>query len=122
MRRPIIHRPRHVSAAMVRKALALMQREASAPQPRQPPVHVLPRSSRPPPTPILRNSSARLVSAIDPNFPVFGTPTTASVRQNFQAAVDEIEALQITKLDLAGGAMSGPIVFTATQRIDGGTF
>jgi hypothetical protein len=121
--RAIVHRPRHVSAAMVRKALIAMQRDAPAPQPRQPPVRVPRRSpARPPPELILRNAPARLASAIDPSFPVFGTPTTASVRGNFAAARDEIEELQDGKLSLTGGTMSGPIVLAATQRIDGGTF
>ncbi len=35
-----------------------------------------------------------MTSAIDPTKPEFGTPTTQSVRDNFQAAHDEIEALQ----------------------------
>lgn len=33
-------------------------------------------------------------SQIDPTVPVSGTPTTASVRANFQTAADEISALQ----------------------------
>src|SRR5262249_7844674 len=35
-----------------------------------------------------------MVSMIDPSVPVFGSPTTASVRQNFLIAKQEIEALQ----------------------------
>lgn len=35
-----------------------------------------------------------MTSAIDPTKPVTGNPTTQSVRDNFQAAKDEIEALQ----------------------------
>lgn len=35
-----------------------------------------------------------MTSAIDATKPVFGTPTTASVRANFSAAKSEIEALQ----------------------------
>jgi hypothetical protein len=67
---------------------------------------------------VLRN--VPYVSNIDPTFPVFGSPTTASVRDNFAAAQSEIEALQAGKLDLSGGAMTGPIDFIPTQRIDGG--
>lgn len=33
-------------------------------------------------------------SMIDPTLPVYGNPTTESVRQNFQIAADEITALQ----------------------------
>jgi hypothetical protein len=61
-------------------------------------------------------------SQIDPQYPVYGTPTTQSVRDNFQAAKDEIETLQLAKLDLAGGTMTGPIVFVQDQIIDGGFF
>jgi hypothetical protein len=108
---------------MVRKALAVMRRNAPVPQPRPPPVRV-PRNSPPrqAPTPILRNAPATMVSAIDPSFPVFGTPTTVSVRGNFAAAKDEIEDLQASKLGLDGGTMTGPIVFAPGQIIDGGTF
>lgn len=35
-----------------------------------------------------------MTSAIDPTKPVFGTPTTQSVRDNFSAAKSEIESLQ----------------------------
>jgi len=35
-----------------------------------------------------------MTSQIDPTAPVYGTPTTASVRANFQTAHDEISALQ----------------------------
>lgn len=42
----------------------------------------------------LSNMPPARISAIDPAFPVFGNPTTASVRGNFAAAKDEIEALQ----------------------------
>ena len=61
-------------------------------------------------------------SAIDPTFPEFGAPTTESVRNNFAAAQGEITALQDGKLDLAGGTMTGDIVFTPTQIVDGGFF
>lgn len=44
-----------------------------------------------------------MTSAIDPTLPVTGAPTTASVRDNFQHAKDEIEALQtsVTALQTA---------------------
>lgn len=70
----------------------------------------------PPPEPELR------VSNINPAFPVFGTPTTASVRGNFAAARTEIEQLQDGKLNLSGGTMTGQITLTDDQLIDGGTF
>jgi hypothetical protein len=63
-----------------------------------------------------------MASLIDPSVPVYATPTTLSVRQNFEAAKTEIEDLQDGKLDLTGGPMSGPILFTPVQPIDGGTF
>lgn len=63
-----------------------------------------------------------VISQIDPAFPVFGNPTTASVRSNFAAAKSEIEELQDGKLDLAGGVMTGPIVFVPAQDVDGGQF
>ncbi len=62
------------------------------------------------------------ISGINPVFPVYGTPTTVTVRDNFQAAKDEIEELQNDKLDLAGGVMTGPITFADNQLIDGGAF
>lgn len=67
-------------------------------------------------------SNQPYASAIDPQFPVYGNPTTQSVRDNFQAAKDEIEALQLGKLDLSGGTMSGVIGFVPNQPVDGGTF
>lgn len=39
-----------------------------------------------------------MTSAIDPSKPVFGNPTTASVRNNFQHAKDEIEQLQAGRI------------------------
>jgi len=69
---------------------------------------------------LLRNTPR--ASQINPAYPVFGDPTTASVRDNFTAARDEIEALQTDKLDLAGGTMTGVIVFVDEQDIDGGVF
>jgi hypothetical protein len=38
--------------------------------------------------------SDAMTSQIDPTVPIYGDPTTASVRQNFQTAADEITALQ----------------------------
>ena len=35
-----------------------------------------------------------MVSAIDPTVPIYGAPTTGSVRDNFAVAKSEIEALQ----------------------------
>jgi hypothetical protein len=57
-----------------------------------------------------------MVSNVNPAYPVAVSPTTASVRGNFQAAHDEISALQTSdaaKLPLAGGTMTGPIVLAA---------
>jgi len=62
------------------------------------------------------------ISAIDPQYPVYGTPTTQSVRDNFAAAKSEIEALQGGKLDLTGGTMSGAIGLAVGQILDGGSF
>lgn len=55
-----------------------------------------------------------MVSQIDPTVPVFGTPTTASVRANFLTAANEISALQQETasapfLPLSGGRMQGPM-------------
>jgi hypothetical protein len=54
------------------------------------------------------------MSNIDPTVPIEGTPTTASVRGNFQVAKSEIDALQAQTsgapfLSLAGGTMTGPM-------------
>jgi hypothetical protein len=57
-----------------------------------------------------------MTSAINPANPVYGSPTTQSVRDNFQHAHDEITALQAaipTLLPLGGGTMTGPIVLAA---------
>lgn len=56
-----------------------------------------------------------MTSQIDPTVPIFGTPTTESVRNNFQIAHDEITALQAALaaapfLSLAGGTMTGPLI------------
>jgi hypothetical protein len=61
------------------------------------------------------------VSQINPIYPVYGTPTTVTVRDNFAAAKAEIEELQDGKLDLSGGMMTGPIFFAPGQIVDGGT-
>jgi hypothetical protein len=62
------------------------------------------------------------MSRIDPTKPVFGNPTTASVRDNFAIAKSEIEGLEASKaprtelanyLPLAGGVMTGPITLAA---------
>jgi hypothetical protein len=74
------------------------------------------------PLPATGAITMRQVSGIDTTVPIFGRPTTESVRNNFQIAKDEIEDLQNSKLDLAGGTMTGPIVLVATQIIDGGSF
>jgi Chaperone of endosialidase len=55
-----------------------------------------------------------MTSQIDPTVPVQGTPTTASVRSNFQIAKDEISALQVATngapfLPLAGGSLAGAV-------------
>jgi hypothetical protein len=57
-----------------------------------------------------------MVSNVNPAFPIAVSPTTASVRDNFQAAYDEISALQTgvaAALPRAGGTMTGPIVLAA---------
>ena len=62
------------------------------------------------------------MSAIDPSKPVFGNPTTLSVRENFGFAKAEIEALDAGKADrtqltaylpLAGGTMTGALTLAA---------
>jgi hypothetical protein len=55
-----------------------------------------------------------MTSGIDSTKPVEGSPTTASVRLNFQTTKQEIEALQIAAqgapfLSIAGGSMTGPM-------------
>jgi hypothetical protein len=66
-------------------------------------------------------ASAR-ASQINPDYPIYGTPTTVTVRNNFAAAKKEIEDLQDEKLDLSGGMMTGLIFFADGQVFDGGTF
>jgi hypothetical protein len=60
----------------------------------------------------------RMTSQIDPTKPIFGTPTTQSVRDNFSRAASEITALQngMTNapfLPLAGGALGGALLLAA---------
>jgi hypothetical protein len=55
-----------------------------------------------------------LTSQIDDTLPVYGNPTTASVRANFATAKQEISALQAATtggpfLPLAGGHLTGPM-------------
>lgn len=50
-----------------------------------------------------------MVSMIDPSRPVFGEPTTASVRLNFQAAYTEISALQALIAGGVGGTGAGSV-------------
>src|SRR5436305_5308950 len=55
-----------------------------------------------------------MTSGIDATKPIEGSPTTASVRLNFNTARQEIDALQIAAqgapfLSLAGGSMTGPM-------------
>ena len=52
-----------------------------------------------------------MVSNIQPSYPVAVTPTTQSVRDNFQAAHDEITALQAAPptLPISGGTLTGPL-------------
>lgn|SRR5215471_4632233 len=54
-----------------------------------------------------------MTSMIDPTVPLFGTPTTASVRQNFIIAKREIEALQ----GAVAGVRPPPITFNAGGNI-----
>ena len=49
-----------------------------------------------------------VTSQIDPTVPVFGAPTTASVRNNFLIAKNEIEALQVQIGSGGGGSGFGP--------------
>lgn len=60
-----------------------------------------------------------MTSAIDPSVPVTGTPTTASVRANFQHAYDEIIALQ-NAIPLA--STTPPIMDAAAAVGVGGTW
>lgn len=64
-----------------------------------------------------------MASAINPAYPEFGNPTTESVRDNFQAAKSEIEALQADTAALAGDVNAlEPIITTGAFTVDfGGT-
>jgi hypothetical protein len=58
-----------------------------------------------------------MVSAIDTTLPVYGNPTTQSVRNNFSTAKSEISALQTATvggpfLPIAGGTVTGPVTFS----------
>ena len=53
-----------------------------------------------------------MASAIDPSKPIVGTPTTASVRDNFAAAKAEIEALQ-GQLSALIDSFANPAIITA---------
>ena len=60
-----------------------------------------------------------MVSAINPNNPIYGAPTTVSVRNNFTSAKSEIEALQSNSiltggpyLQLTGGTINGNLTVT----------
>src|SRR5215831_13249068 len=59
-------------------------------------------------------------SNIDASKPIVGSPTTESVRDNFQAAKSEIEDLQSTKAQRAGD-LSGSATSTTVSRIQGRT-
>jgi hypothetical protein len=63
-----------------------------------------------------------MVSAINDNYPVQGNPSTASVRDNFTKAKNEITQLQanlanvllnMPYLPLAGATMTGPLLLHA---------
>jgi hypothetical protein len=56
-----------------------------------------------------------VTSQIDPTIPIFGTPTTASVRNNFLIAKNEITALQ----NLVGGAGGGSFAVPVTVNGSG---
>jgi hypothetical protein len=65
-----------------------------------------------------------MTSAIDPTLPIFGFPTTQSVRNNFQIAHDEITALQAATaagpfLPLIGGEITGQLQVDGNVRIGG---
>jgi hypothetical protein len=59
-----------------------------------------------------------MTSQIDFSKPVFGNPTTQSVRDNFQIANTEISNLQSGKLDVTGGTVSGPLTLNATFTVN----
>jgi hypothetical protein len=57
-----------------------------------------------------------MTSQINPSWPVYGTPTTQSVRDNFSHAKTEISDLQDVRtpnypyLSLSGGSMNGNLL------------
>jgi hypothetical protein len=65
------------------------------------------------------------MSAIDPTVPVYGFPTTASVRGNFQTAHDEITTLQAAVTALQAATANGPFLpivggeITGNLQVDG---
>ena len=60
-----------------------------------------------------------MTSQIDPTVPIFGTPTTASVRNNFLIAKNEITALQglIPGGGGSGGGFGPPILMQGSGTI-----
>lgn len=60
-----------------------------------------------------------MTSSIDATKPVTGTPTTASVRANFQAAKDEIEALQTANVTAGNGLTGGGEVGPGVELVVG---
>src|SRR6187399_2685013 len=60
-------------------------------------------------------------SLIDITKPIYGTPTTQSVRDNFHVARDEISAIQ-TQMDLAimstGGVMDAPLILWGNDPVN----
>jgi len=59
-------------------------------------------------------------SAIDPRYPIFGTPTTVSVRDNFTIARDEITSLQLDvseRLNKLGDIMLGSLELFQDPRV-----
>ena len=64
-----------------------------------------------------------MTSQINPAFPVYGTPTTQSVRDNFNHAKAEISDLQDVRtanypyLPLAGGSMNGSLLLAGTPQL-----
>lgn len=60
-------------------------------------------------------------SLIDPTKPTATAATTASVRANFTAAKNEIEALQSGKADLSGAAFSGAVTAPTPTAGDSST-
>ena len=74
-----------------------------------------------------RMGRAGAMSAIDVTVPVFGNPTTQSVRDNFSRAKSEIEGLEASKaprtdlanyLRLAGGTLTGLLTLSGNPTAD----